>query len=248
MLTEGGVGRQNTPVKGDMSSFRCLMKEIGWQILWNHNYLNSYITSSTCSPSTSYRCLSVFESFVHFFRSQYPNLLPSEKCMKTIESMLKALKEALRKDKHHRSKFTITVSRDRMSYSLMVLREWRLRGRAAEVKKHFPSVKGENTYLNESLFIKLRNYLLVEILLKNAQRSGIIEGTLIQEVLNAEGNANEHNLHYLYVEHHKTDYIQPAIIYLEAEVFNYQLIFVTVIIPKLPKLEYPSSGEDCHMF
>ena len=248
MLTKGGGGRRNTPVKGDMSSFRCLMKEIGWNNLWDHNNLNSYITSATCSPSTSYCRLRVFERFVHFLRSQYPNLLPSVQCMTTIESMLKALKEALGKDRHHRGKFTMTASRDRMPHSLMVLKEWRLRREAVEVKKFFLSAKGENTYLDESLFLKLRNYLLVEILLNNAQRSGIIEGIRIREFLNAKGNANEDNLHYLYVERHKTDYIQPAIIYLDTEIFNYLLIFVTVIIPELPKLEYPRSGEDCHVF
>ena len=60
--------------------------------------------------------------------------------------------------------------------------------------------------------------------------------------------AYEDNLHYLYVERHKTDYIQPAITYLNTEIFNYLLIYVTVIIPELQKLEYPTSGEDSHVF
>ncbi|KAI6654990.1 hypothetical protein LOD99_11438 [Oopsacas minuta] len=32
MITKGGGGRRNTPVKGDISSFRCLAKEVGWEI------------------------------------------------------------------------------------------------------------------------------------------------------------------------------------------------------------------------
>ena len=32
MLTKGGGGRRNTPIKGDICSFRCLVKEIGWRI------------------------------------------------------------------------------------------------------------------------------------------------------------------------------------------------------------------------
>ena len=53
----------------------------------------------------------------------------------------------------------------------------------------------------------------MEILLANAQRSGIIEGIIegIMEVLLAKGNRNSENLHYLYVANHKTGYLQPAI-------------------------------------
>ncbi|KAI6647785.1 hypothetical protein LOD99_8500 [Oopsacas minuta] len=66
MITNGGGGRRNTPVKGDISSFRCFAKEVWWGNFWNHNVLNDYITSATCSPSTSYGRLRVYEK-VHPF-------------------------------------------------------------------------------------------------------------------------------------------------------------------------------------
>ena len=53
MQRKGGGGRRSTPVKGDISSFRCFIRQVGWEHFWDHNILNEYITSATCSPSTS---------------------------------------------------------------------------------------------------------------------------------------------------------------------------------------------------
>ena len=251
MLTKGGGGRRNTPIKGDICSFRCLVKGIGWENFWDHNALNRYVSLATCSPSTTYGRLRVYERFVHFLRTNLPYLLPSRESMQAIESMLAALKEALGKDRHVRSKTTMTASRERMPHSLDVLREWRSRRESVEVKKLFPlsSTPVEiSSKLDEGVFVQLRNYLIVEIILANAQRSGIVEGMLIGEVLKAKDNANKDDLHYIYVEQHKTGYIQPAIIYLTTEVYNYLLLFVTVIIPELPAIGHVRSGDDCHVF
>ena len=70
----------------------------------------------------------------------------------------------------------------------------------------------------------------------------------IREVLSARINANEDHLHYLYVEEHKTGHMQPAIMYLDSEMYNYLLIFVMVVIPQLPRLEVPRSGDDSRVF
>ena len=137
-----------------------------------------------------------------------------------------------------------------MPHSLDVLRKWRSRRESVEVKKLFPlsTVESSSSRLDEGLFVQLRNYLIVEIILANAQRSGIVEGMLVGEVLKANNNANKDNLHYIYVEQHKTGYIQPAIIYLTTEVFNYLVLFVTVILPELPAIGHVRSGDDCHVF
>ena len=253
MLTKGGGGRRNTPIKGDISSFRCLVQANGWNNFWEPNVLNSYVSAATCAPSTAYGRLRAYERFVHFLRTQMPNLLPSPGRMKAIESMLTALKEALGKDRHIRSITTMTASRERMPHSLNVLREWRLRREAVEVKKLFPSSTFTSTgdggpfHLDECLFLKLRNYLIVEILLANAQRSGIIEGMLISEVLKAKNNANNDGLHYIYIEKHKTRYIQPPIFYMEAEIYTYLLIFAP-LITQLPPIRHERTGADCRVF
>ena len=249
MHTKGGGGRRHTPVKGDISSFRCLVKEVGWENFWDPNVLNNYTSSASCSPSTSYGRLRVYERFVHFLRTRFPILLPSPERMVSVESMIKALKEALGKDRHYRSKLTMTASRNRMPHSLRVLRQWRAQRNTVEVKTLFPvSTSNETFKLDENLFIKLRNFLIVEIILNSAQRSGIIEGMLIQEVLDAKDNANEDNLHYMYIEEHKTGHIQPAIIYLNSEIFNYLLIFIEVVIPQLPQMEDSRHENGCRVF
>ena len=67
-------------------------------------------------------------------------------------------------------------SSERMPKSLEVLRKWRLKRRDINMQNVFTMVVDNPSYLNESNFVKLRNYLIVEILLSNAQCSGIIEG------------------------------------------------------------------------
>ena len=249
MQTKGGGGRRNTPVKGDVSSFRCLINKVGWGNLWNQNVLNDYITSASCSPSISYRRLRVYERFIRFLRSRFPNLLPPPEHLSTVESMIKALKEALGKDRHYRSRLTMTSSRNRMPHSLSVLRQWRLERKTVGVKSYFPiSTDDDKFILDESLFYKLRNYLIVELILNNAQRSGIIEGMRIREVLEARNNANENSLHYMYVQEHKTGHIQPAIIYLDLETYRHLLIFVLVVIPQLPQLDSLRSDDDSRVF
>ena len=95
--------------------------------------------------------------------------------MQAIESMLGALKEALGKDRHFRSKTTMIASRERMPHSLDVLRKWLSWRESAEVMKLFPpfTVESSSSRLDEGLFVQHGNYLIVEIIL--AQRSGIVE-------------------------------------------------------------------------
>ena len=220
LLTKGGGGRRNTPTKGDISNFRSLLKGIGWENFGDPNILNQYVSSATCSASTIYCRLRVYERFVHFLRVQLPSLLPSSERLRTVESMLSNLKEALGKDRHLRTKDTMAASRERMPLSFDVLREWRLKRHYVKVKDSFKVVTANPSCINEALFLKLRNFLIVEIILANAQRSGIIEGMLIREVLKANESSNHDNLHHIYITNHKTGYIQPAIIYLEPEIFN----------------------------
>ena len=115
-------------------------------------------------------------------------------------------------------------------------------------KLYFTLFEDKIENLTESLFRQLRNYLIVEILLANAQRSGIIEGILIKEVVQANNNVNSDSLHYIYVENHKTGYIQAAIIYLEAEIYNYLLTFTTIVLALLPCIGHQRTDDNCHVF
>ena len=83
------------------------------------------------------------------------------------------------------------------------------------------------------------------IILPNAQRSGIITGLLIKEVLEARCNRNNY---YIYVQNHKTGYKQPAIIYLEPEIYNYLLVFVLELLPLLPSIGLVRCAANCPVF
>ncbi|KAI6656073.1 hypothetical protein LOD99_11339 [Oopsacas minuta] len=233
-----------------MCQFRSVVNELGWHQLWDPNQLNHYVSSATCSPSTMYCRLRVYERFIHFLRMQIPSLLPTVEQLKGIDSMLCYLKEAIGKDRHLRTKHTMAVSRERMPKSFDVLRLWRSRRGLVEVKQQFVHIDEKTKDISEFVFRQLRNYLIVEILLANAQRSGIIEGMLIKEVLDAEGNAKCDNLVYIYVTNHKTGSLQAAIIYLDVEIYNYLVTMITIVLPLLPSISDISSRNEknCHVF
>ncbi|KAI6646943.1 hypothetical protein LOD99_9037 [Oopsacas minuta] len=85
----------------------------------------------------------------------------------------------------------------------------------------------------------MRNYLICEIIIPNAQRAGIISGMLIQEVEEARSLDDSEHLQ-IHVANHKTGHIQCASIFLYSSTFRALKIFTQII---LPKLEIYSSGK-----
>ena len=71
---------------------------------------------------------------------------------------------------------------------------------------------------------------------------------MIKEVLESRSNRNTENNHCLYVQHHKTDYKQTAIIYLEAKIFNYLLVFVLELLPHLSSIGLVRCATNCPVF
>ena len=68
----------------------------------------------------------------------------------------------------------------------------------------------------------------------NAQRSSIIQGKQIKEVLKARYDIHPDGNYFIYVQHHKTGYKQAAIIFLDEEIYGLLYQFVTCILPSLP--------------
>ena len=89
----------------------------------------------------------------------------------------------------------MAISRERMPKSLSILKDWRLKRETVPVKQLFREVTSNVYLLNEKVFVKLKNYLIVEIIFANAQRFVIIEGMMIKEVLTARSNVNSDNNH-----------------------------------------------------
>lgn len=98
------------------------------------------------------------------------------------------------------------------------------------------------------MFVKLRNFLIVEIILANAQRTGIIEGMMIKEILNAKSDIYSESNHFIYVQNHKTDYKQPTIKFLDEEIYSFLYQFVTTILPSLPLIGVQRNASDGNVF
>ena len=163
-----------------------------------------------------------------------------------MESMCKSLTEALGKYRHVRSIKTMADSRGWIRRSFDVVKDWRSIRMNVQVKQLFGLISNNTALLNEKLFLQLRNFLIVEIILPNAQRSGVITRLLVKEVSDAKLNGNSEDNHRVYIQNHKTGYKQPAIIYLDHEIYNYLLLFVSVVIGLLPPLGHQRHGPICN--
>ena len=60
------------------------------------------------------------------------------------------------------------------------VKKWRNKSQNVEVKTLFAMIFKDESLFNESVFIKTRNYLNVEIIIPNAERFGIISGLLVK--------------------------------------------------------------------
>ena len=174
-----------------------MVNAIGWDHFWDPNSINTYITQATSSPSTLYGRLRVYERFVQFLKIQIPTLVPSIDILGAIHAMLSNLKESLIKDRHISNKKYMANNRECMPRTFGVLKEWRSKRKIAFVKDLFSDVCNNLILLNENTFLQLRNFLIVEIILANAQRSGNITGMLIREVLKAESDKNSDKNHFI---------------------------------------------------
>ena len=80
----------------------------------------------------------------------------------------------------------------------------------------------------------MRDYLIVELLLANGQRPGVIHGVIIDEIEAAKHKVVSNGYHKLFVDHHKTGRLQNATLFIYPEIYSALDIFVNVILPKLP--------------
>ena len=95
----------------------------------------------------------------------------------------------------------------------------------------------------------MRDFLIVEIIIPNGQRPGIIQGMLVGDAKRAKKDITTDGYHGLIVGNHKIGRIASATLFLYPEIFRALNIFITVIMPKL-SIYSPAVriNRNCHVF
>ena len=70
-----------------------------------------------------------------------------------------------------------------------------------------------STPLNRDDYAHMRGHLILELIISNEQRSGIIQGLTVDEVLKAKCDLIGGRFHRLMIANHKTGYIQCATLF-----------------------------------
>ena len=137
----------------------------------------------------------------------------------------------------------MSKSRKSFPHTLEVLKQWRNARHDDESATLFPQYReniNKKFYCEE--YTKMRDFLIVELIIANAQRPGVITGLLRCEVSDAKTTHTREGYHKLTIENHKTGYAQSATLFVYPEIYLALHTFSEIILPKLNRYSYSNAG------
>ena len=155
--------------------------------------------------------------------------------MSKLESLMSGVEKSLLRKR--KSRMTLVMAGNRRKYepSVRLIRQWRRNRTSNETLSlisHFS--KNDSIELTLTLYNKMRNYFICEIIIYNGQRAGIVSGINIGEVEDAKVVITSDGHHKIIVSRHKTGIIHSATIFIYENVFLALLTFIDYVLPKLP--------------
>ena len=222
----------------DVRNLKIIVYNVGDANLFCIQHLNDCFTHELehgKSPSTLLSRISSLKRFILYLKIYYRNMLPQSQEIELLVSELRGLEVSLSKQKLKRQRFIMSNNRNQYHNTVQVLRDWRNNRKSDESLLLFRQfLQNTQKQLSNDDFIQLRNFLIVELLIANGQRPGVICGMLICEVNSAKLITTKEGYHKLIVENHKTGYLQHATLFIYPEIFHALFFFICRILPKLP--------------
>ena len=187
-----------------MTNLIKLFKIIGAENIWNPGHINNILSNNSQLNITATTLLSRFQSFgrfIDYLKIDFSHALPPSRILLKIESMIVGFKSTLCKERTSHQKTLMSKNRQQLQLSLECLAQWR-------VKRKDTSILNEINEFTNCLelsieqYKRFRDFLIPELLIPNAQRSGVIQGVMIEEVKSARIFVTPDGLHRL--SNHKT--------------------------------------------
>ena len=149
--------------------------------------------------------------------------------------ILKGMEKTILKARNSRQKDVMAGSRRGFSHTLETLKKWReRRNKHACLDIFLEFEEDSDKILQIEHYRKMRDYLICEIVIVNAQRSGIIPGMTVKEFKNAVTLSEDAKFYLIMIANHKTGFLQSASVFLYPHVYEALKTFVHKVLPKLP--------------
>ena len=232
-----GGSRTRRAVQMDRTNIFAIIHAIGEINIFSRDEMNRYISKEIKSgraPSTSYSKIQSFSRFLDYIKYHNESLIPKTVNLDKYLCMLNGLKHSVLKLRVKRNKLVMSKSRKMFEKTLEVMLKWTNSRNTIDISsimsKYFEDT---DLLLNKTDFELIRGYFILELVIPNGQRPGIIQGLVIEEVNSAENDIID-DVNRIVVTEHKTGAIQPAVIFVYHNVFLLLLQFIEFLLPKLP--------------
>ena len=236
--TIAGGCRSNAFLRMETCNLVILCNNLGESNIFNPTKVNLYISnelSSGKSPSTIQSRLYSIKRFLDYMKSHFPSNLPDDTVIDNLTYLIKGAGTSLSKRKKKRQQRIISDTRRKFPNTIHALNQWREKRNFDSTLNLFPKYSDDITAeLFEADYSMMRDFLIVELLIPNGQRPGVIHGVIVDEIKEAITSVTKEGYHKLIVSNHKTGYVHGATMFIYSQIFSCLTIFIENILPKLP--------------
>ena len=181
----GGSSKSKKSIKVDISNICRLLNGVGEKLFWDFNTINSYLSKERNSGKTAFTVYSRVRSlcrFIDFVGTHQPSIIPFQN-ISIFRSLINGMEKSLLKERKDHQKNIIANNRRNFKHTAHVLKEWRAKRLGKGPFLLFSQYKdGKTILLTQRKYNTIRGFLIAELIIPNAQRAGIIEG-IVQEEL-----------------------------------------------------------------
>ena len=192
MRSKWGGSETESSSKVVTSNLLKFIQSVGGKNIWNPGYVNRYLSNESnygISLTTVLSRIQSFGHFINFLKIDFPQALPRIRNLDKIESIISGMKTTFCKERNSRQNTLMSNTRKNLPSSLKCLGKWR-----SIRKPQFTKILAEiqdcvdepNYQLDILKYKRIRDFFIPELVIPNAQRPGIIQGILIEEILNGK--------------------------------------------------------------
>ena len=231
-----GGNKTTRAMQMDKNNIFAILHAVGEANIFSCNEINKYISKDIKlgrAPSTSYSKIQSLFRFFDYVKYNNESLIPKAVDLDRFLKMLSGLKNSILKLRLKRNKLVMKRSREMFSNTLQTMSQWTESRNSVDIASIMSKyIQDANLSLSQTDFELIRGYFILEIIIPNGQRPGIVEGLVIEEINAAKSDIIE-DVNRIFITEHKTSAIQPAVVFVYINVFQLLLQFVEVILPKL---------------
>ena len=135
--------------------------------------------------------------------------------MEKLNLFINGAEKSFYRKKTLRQRIIIAENRKKYTCVTQALKQWRDKRKIDDVSDiTYRYTKFPQLTITEKDYAKIRNYLIVELIIPNGQRPGTISGMTVDEVILALEDVTPEGYHRIIVSNHKIGHISNATLFV----------------------------------